>query len=218
MKKVWLDSTTDMAELADDVVRRTSKGGVVLLPTETQYGLCCNAEITQSVEHLNRIKKRNIAKPGAVFVRDWAHASEVSRSFPDGIESFLSHFWPGALTIVVKSSRSHWPGIVSPAGSIGLRCSSHPLLAQIQALSPAYLTATSANRHGESPSADSRSLINWLAEDVELFIFDPEIREGAPASTVVDITTQALKCVRVGEISAETVLKIWEKEIRSARR
>lgn len=218
MKALWLDSSADVDEFADEVVRRTSEGELVLLPTETQYGLCCNAGIARSVERLNRIKKRSLSVPSAVFVRDWSHGAGLAKSAPHGIERFLSHFWPGALTIILSSSRPHWPGIVSPAGSVGLRCSSHPLLIRIQSLSPVYLTATSANRHGEPPTTDPESLTNWLAEDIELFIFDHDIREDAPASTIIDVTASTPRILRIGEISEKRLLKAWQEEIVGAGR
>jgi len=213
---VWveLDSTTDLAELAGEVVRRISGGEVVLIPTETQYGLCCDAENRDSVAFLNRIKARDAVQPSAVYVRDWEHASVLVESVPDGIGRFVSHFWPGALTVVAQSSGTEWPGIVTAQGTIGLRCSAHPLVHRIVALSPVYLTATSANRHGEPPSADKESLSKWLSDEVELLIFDSGVRDDAQASTVVDITGDRLSFPRIGEIEASVVLAVWDKEIR----
>ena len=214
MVRVLLDSSVDLAELAGDVVRRTSAGEVVLVPTETLYGLCCNAEDPDSMKSLNRIKRRSIDQPSALFVRNWEHASAIVKPVPDGFERFLSHFWPGALTVVAESLRPDWPGVVAPQGTIGLRCSSHPLLEHVAALSDVYLTATSANPHGEPPSADTESLIKWLADDVELFIFDRNVRDDSHASTAVDITAGKPRFLRVGELEASAVLAAWDKEIR----
>jgi L-threonylcarbamoyladenylate synthase len=212
--RVLLDSSTDLAELAGDIVRRTSAGEVVLVPTETQYGLCCNAEDSDCIRLLNRIKKRGIEQPSALFVRNWEHASEIVKHVPDGIERFLSHFWPGALTVVAESLRPDWPGVVTSRQTIGLRCSSHPLVERVAALSNVHLTATSANPHGEPPSADRESLIKWLVDDVELFIFDGNVRGDVQASTVVDITAGKPRFLRVGEIETSLVLAAWDKEIR----
>ncbi len=214
MVRVLLDSSTDLAELAGDIVRRTSAGEVVLVPTETQYGLCCNAEDPDSIRSLNRIKKRSVKQPSSLFVRDWEHASAIVRPLPEGFERFLSHFWPGALTIVAESLRPDWPGVVTSQQTIGLRCSSHPLMEHVAALSKVYLTATSANPHGEPPSAKPETLIKWLADDIELLIFDSNVRDDSQASTVVDIAAGKPRFLRVGEIEASTVLAAWDKEIR----
>ncbi|MCK4656530.1 MAG: threonylcarbamoyl-AMP synthase [candidate division Zixibacteria bacterium] len=214
MVRVLLDSSTDLAELAGDIVQRTSAGEVVLVPTETQYGLCCNAEDLDAIKSLNRIKRRSIDQPSALFVRDWEHASAIMKPVPDGFERFLSHFWPGALTVVAESLRPDWPGVVTSQQTIGLRCSAHPLMEHVAAVSNVYLTATSANPHGEPPSAKPELLIKWLADDVELFIFDSNVRDHNQASTVVDITVGKPRFLRVGEIEASTVLAAWEKEIR----
>jgi L-threonylcarbamoyladenylate synthase len=211
---VLLDSSTDLAELAGNIVQRTSAGEIVLVPTETQYGLCCNAEDSDSIKSLNRIKRRSIDQPSALFVQDWDHASAIVKPVPDGFERFLTHFWPGALTVVAQSLRPDWPGVVTSQGTIGLRCSSHPLMEHVAALSNVYLTATSANPHGEPPSADTDFLIKWLADDVELLTFDNHVRDDSQSSTVVDITAGKPRFLRVGEIEASTVLAAWEKEIK----
>jgi L-threonylcarbamoyladenylate synthase len=216
MKRVFLDSSTNTADLAGEVLQRVSGGEIVLLPTETQYGLCCDAEIGDSVQELNRIKGRSMLMPSAVFVEDWLHGSDLVESPPDGIERFLLHFWPGPLTVILKSSRVGWPGVVSPEGAIGLRCSSHPLLVRIQEQARVYLTATSANPHGKQPLSDPEIITNWLAGHVELFIFDRDVREGAQASTVVDVTTGTPQVLRAGAIAADEILMIWKKEIAGA--
>ncbi len=213
MTEVWLDSSTDLAELAAEVIRRTSLGEVVLIPTETQYGLCCNSESSESMNHLNAIKGRSYTQPSAVFVRDWSHASRLVKAAPENVERFVGHFWPGPLTVVCPASRADWPGIVSPRGTIGLRCSSHPLLGYVVS-SNAYLTATSANPHDRTPSADPETLINWLAEDVELLIFDRGIQESASASTVVDISAEKPVILREGRIKATEIETAWIEEMQ----
>jgi tRNA threonylcarbamoyl adenosine modification protein (Sua5/YciO/YrdC/YwlC family) len=213
MTEVWLDSSTDLAELAADVIRRTSLGEVVLVPTETQYGLCCNAEDSTAIRRLSAIKDRSLAQPSSLFVRDWKHASSLVNDVQEGVERFLDRFWPGPLTVVCKSSRSDWPGIVSPGGTIGFRCSPHPLLGHILSHDN-YLTATSANLHGSKPSVDPDVLINWLANDVELLIFDPNIQEFASASTVVDISGVNPVILREGRIKAIDIETAWIEEMQ----
>lgn len=213
MTEVWLDSSTDLAELAAEIIRRTSLGEVVLIPTETQYGLCCNSESSESMSHLNAIKGRSYAQPSAVFVKGWSHASRLVKVAPVNVERFVGRFWPGPLTVVCPASRSDWPGIVTPRGTIGLRCSSHPLLGHVVS-SDTYLTATSANPHDRSPSADPEILTNWLAEDVELLIFDHSIQESASASTVVDISGTEPVILREGRIKAPEIETAWIEEMQ----
>lgn len=211
MTVVWLDSSTDLPELAAEVVRRTSLGEVVLIPTETQYGLCCNSESSGSMSHLIAIKGKSYDQPSAVFVRDWSHASRLVKAAPANIKRFIGRFWPGPLTVVCSASMSDWPGIISSRGTIGLRCSSHPLLGHVVS-SEAYLTATSANPHDRPPSADPDELTNWLAKDVELLIFDRGIMKSALASTVVDISSGKPVILREGLIKATEIETAWIEE------
>jgi len=217
LKTIDLDSHRDILETAGKAVDIISEGGIVLVPTETQYGLCVNAESEESLLRLWDIKQQGPSSPSAIFVESLSNGESLLKDKPEGIDAFLKHFWPGPLTLVAQSERSHWPGIVTEKGTIGLRCSSHDLIREMARLSGNYLTATSANVHREVPPTSRRFLTKWLEGRVELLIFDSSVRPDAPASTVMDISGGTLNILRVGDIAPEVIMTAWRKEIRRER-
>ncbi|MBU1320259.1 MAG: L-threonylcarbamoyladenylate synthase [candidate division Zixibacteria bacterium] len=208
-----LDSNTDMRLLKEEALDQIIAGKVILIPTETQYCLCCNSEKVTAMKALNRIKKRDGSIPTAVFVRNWEHASVLVENAPLGMQTFLNRFWPGPLTLVAKTDRPEWYGVVSESGDVGLRCSSHPFLRELVSMSFHYLTATSANVHGMVPSIDPGTLTNWLAGDIELFIFDPTIKKDAVPSTVISIAERKLQILREGAIEFSEIERVWRKTV-----
>lgn len=215
MKIIDLDSHQDVKQTARIAAQVVSEGGVVLVPTETQYGLCVNAESEESLLKLWDIKQQGPSSPSAIFVEDFAEGAEMLSAPPERLGSFLDRFWPGPLTIVGLSRRSHWPGIVTENNTIGLRCSSHAFIRELTRESECYLTATSANIHREMPSTNRRLITKWLEGRVDLLIFDDSVRTDAHASTVVDISSGTPNIMRVGDIAPEEIMAAWRKEVEA---
>ncbi len=215
MKIIDLDSHQDIKQTARVAAEIVSDGGVALVPTETQYGLCVNAESEEGLLKLWDIKQQGPSSPSAVFVEDFAKGAELLSAPPEGLEAFLGRFWPGPLTIVGLSKRSHWPGIVTENSTIGLRCSSHEFIRELAHVSEHFLTATSANIHREMPSTNRRFLTKWLEGRVDILIFDGSVRSDAHASTVLDISGGSPNIIRVGDVAPEEIMAAWRKEVEA---
>jgi tRNA threonylcarbamoyl adenosine modification protein (Sua5/YciO/YrdC/YwlC family) len=185
------------------------RGGIVLAPTETQYGLCCDADSEFAVSSVTSCKGKPHTEPMAVFVRSWLDAQAIIPQQSPQVERLVTTFWPGPLTVVLQSKRRAWSGILGTQGRIGLRCSSHIVIASMLTATGKFLTATSANPHGVTPSANSDQLINWFGDSVELFIFDSNLGDDSKPSTVVDCTGTEPQVIREGAISREAVLQSW---------
>ncbi len=213
MRTVTIDTGTDIDGLAEDAVRLLRSGEIVLIPTETQYGLCCNAEDDAAINRLIDVKGRDRSSPMALLIRDWHHAAILAKQIPEQVTNLVSQFWPGPLTVVALASKSNWPGVVSEDGRIGFRCSSHPLADRMAESSEFFIVQTSANRHGESPTADPDYLTNWLADAAALLIFDRSVTSGNLPSTVVDVSDGELRIVRQGAIDSAIIREVWEEEI-----
>ncbi len=212
MRTVTIDAATDLDKLADDAVRCLRNGEIILIPTETQYGLCCNAESGESVARILEIKGRDQSSPMALLIASWEQAEPLSTQIPENVYRLVSGFWPGPLTIIASSIRSDWPGVVSVDGRIGFRCSSHPLASRLAETAGVTIAQTSANKHGESPSSDPDYLTNWLADSVGLLIFDRSVTAGNLPSTVVDVSDGNLRIIRRGAVDPSTIREAWEKE------
>jgi len=197
------------------------QGGLLAYPTETVWGLAADAMSTQSLARLQQWKGRGPGDPISVLVSGADAASELGFELDSRAALLAERFWPGPLTLVVRSQLSLAPGIAREDGAVGLRCSSHPLavaLARrvVQAgIGP--ITATSLNRSGSEPARtrqDALSLCH-VGEDASQAPEQPRVIavEGAEAggdeaSSVVDLSGAEPRVLRWGAISEEDLAPV----------
>jgi L-threonylcarbamoyladenylate synthase len=168
------------------------RGGVVVLPTETVYGLVASAGDRGAIERLFVLKDRPDSKAISVLVGDLDQARALT---PDDLDA-CAPWWPGPLTAVVRRRADAELYLGADATTIGLRCPDHPFVRRL-ALELGPLAATSANRTGE-PTPASAAEVALVFPDVGLVVDDGP-RDGLP-STVIDLTTSPPTVLRAGPI------------------
>jgi L-threonylcarbamoyladenylate synthase len=187
-------------------------GEAIVIPTETIFGLTCDAENKGAVEAVYRIKGRAIEKPSAVFVPSIdaiAHYAQIEQEYAARI---VHNFLPGPLTIVVKSKRKLWPGVVGEDGKIGIRVSSESFISALASRVGKPLLATSANRSG-LPDCPSLSVLTDQLGDVVPLILYRHKSAVQQASTVIDLTESKPILIRAGAIKFEELLKTtWSRD------
>jgi L-threonylcarbamoyladenylate synthase len=166
--------------------------GVVLLPTETYYGLGADPTSATAARRIFAMKDRPDHMALPVLVADWNQLeSLVVVSEEHRVR--LSRSWPGALTVILPS-RSELPA--APGGTVAVRIPDHALLrALLYRVGP--LTGTSANRHGSPPCVGADASLASLCDPPDL-VLDGGVTPGGSASTVVDLTTSEPEIVRQG--------------------
>lgn len=182
-----------------------AEDGLVAFPTETVWGLAARADSDAAVGRLRGFKGRGADKGLSLLVDSPERAAELAADWGEPARRLAEAFWPGPLTLVVECGvecgRRFARGVVAPDGSIGLRCSPHPVAASLagaafeRGLGP--VTATSLNRGGE-PAARNRVEAERVCGD-EIPMLDGEAG-GEAASTVVDATRSRLRVLREGAI------------------
>ncbi|MFH1820539.1 MAG: L-threonylcarbamoyladenylate synthase [Candidatus Nealsonbacteria bacterium] len=193
-------------ELAVGVIKR---GGSIIYPTDTVYGLGVSALNQYTIEKLFKIKKRPETKPVPIMVRNIEMAKKLA--YIDAkTERILREVWPGQVTVVLEK-REVVPDILT-AGlkTVGLRIPSHFFTQLLMENLDEPITATSANFSGE-PSLGS------AVEIIKIFnnaYFRPDLILDAgelplsPPSTVLDLTSSQPKITRVGPISKKDLDKL----------
>lgn len=177
-------------------------GGIIVIPTDTVYGIGCAFDNRAAIERIFALKRRDPAKSIAVLLSDADQAGRLAGFFPPAAKKLADEFWPGGLTLVVLK-KNGLPENLAAGPTIGLRIPDHDLVrALIRRTGP--LAATSVNFSG-FPAALSAGEVpsDWFGKIAAVYDGGP-IRGGKP-STVVDCTGEPLRILREGALTARTL-------------
>lgn len=166
-------------------------GGVVLLPTETVYGLVCRAGDEEGVNRIYELKHRDYGKPLAWFVRDWRKLDRFGVNMAGLPATLASKYCPGPITIIAPAADGK---------TVGFRIPDHPLVLAILQRIDVPLASTSANLSGRPNALSARAALAELSGTVDYAIDGGDIPCDALASTVVDATGAQIKILRQGPL------------------
>lgn len=199
----YFDAVTDPVAAITAALDELRSGGLVVLPTETVYGLAVLPTCPGAVNALFERKGRSESQPVAVLVADIAQARTLVE-FSPAFELLAATFWPGPLTLVATRGVGFSTRLGGTQATIGVRCPDHELVRALAAkVGP--LAVTSANRSGQETEADARSASESLGGG--LLVLDGGPCTGVP-STVVDVTAIPARVLRAGSIERETLAGI----------
>lgn len=187
----------DDASAVDRAVAVLSAGGIVVIPTDTVYGLAACAGDATATARLFAAKGREADVPIAVLCADVAQALALAGPITATARSLVERHWPGPLTVVVERAAGLDWELGEPSATIGLRCPDHGF---VRALAAAVgpLATTSANRHGEPTPIIAADAARSLLVAPDLVVDGGTL--AAAASTVVDATADPLVVLRQGPV------------------
>ena len=144
-------------------------GGVLLYPTETIFGLGCDALQYDAVQKVREMKSRPDNKSFLVLC---SSLDQVRKDFEltQAEDEFLSKLWPAPCTVVLRPKHHKLKDLCSESGGLGVRWSSHPLLTKLFEKWDGYLLSTSANLSGESYSDTQGHLESIFKDKVDMII------------------------------------------------
>ena len=168
------------------VVEIIKKGGIVITPTDTVYGVICDGFNSESKKRIYKIKKRSSNKPLIGFINT-VEKAEKFVTIPEKFLSLVKKKWPGATTFIFES-KVNIPFITSEENKIGLRIPDYPFLLDI--LSEFEIIAsTSANLSGEKTPSSVDEISEEVKEKVDLII--DEGKTQGRESTIWDLTGES---------------------------
>jgi len=182
---------------------------VVLLPTDTLYGLGADVFSLPALKRVFSIKGRppDLALP--VLVGSWEQVELVARDVPESGRLLAGRFWPGALTLVL-TRRDCVPDLVTGGrDTVAVRMPGHPIPLALAKELGGPITGTSANRSGEADPQTLAAAEAELGGRVDYIIRAGPAPQGTP-STVVDLTTGTPRLLRQGAVPFSEVLQAWE--------
>jgi len=186
----------------EELIRQAAKvlvdGGLVIIPTETVYGIAANALNKKALERLYKIKNRPKDKPFSMLIAQENKVQEYCRDVPVAAYKLMHKFWPGPLTVILKSTSQ---------GKVGLRMPDNPVALAIIHQSAVPLVCPSANISDQPAPSNFEQAIKDMDGLVDLAI-DAGLAKVGLESTVVDLSCEPPQIVRSGAIKDEEILAI----------
>jgi L-threonylcarbamoyladenylate synthase len=180
--------------IAAKVIR---EGGLVVFPTETVYGIAVNSLDKKAVDRLRKVKGRPEGKPFTVHISDLKMIRDMGCIITGAAEKLMAEFWPGPLTIILKSQKGEKIGFRMPADKTAL---------ELISASGVPVVAPSANLSGRSAPVTADEAMADLEGKIDMVIDGGRTKVGLE-STVVDMTVEPFKVLRAGAIKEEELLK-----------
>jgi tRNA threonylcarbamoyl adenosine modification protein (Sua5/YciO/YrdC/YwlC family) len=194
---------TSALDLIEAAARAALDGSLIVLPTDTAYGIGTRPDDPSATARVFEAKGRPRELDLPVLVPSTEDARRIA-AFDERAEALAVRFWAGPLTMVLpRTGTSRGWDLGGDAGTIGVRMPHHPLtLALLARTGP--LAVSSANRSGEPTPATCDGVEATFADAVEVYLCAPEPIAG-PASTVVDLAHGRPSVVRAGAVSERAV-------------
>lgn len=198
--------TTFLSIQAPDALERAvqalRRGEVIAFPTDTVYGVGAHAFLPDAVRRLYEVKRRPLHVPIPLLLPDAQALTQLCEEIPPLTWEIAAHFWPGALSLVLRRS-SLVPDIVTAGGStVAVRVPDYPWVRELCRRLGAPLAATSANRHREAEPVTAAEVQAALGGLISLILDGGPCPGGIP-STVLDLTLSPPAILRRGPITAE---------------
>lgn len=175
-------------------------GKLVIIPTDTVYGIACRADDERAVRALFAAKRRPLSKPLPLLLSDAQALEEVSSELPDGVRKLARAFWPGALTLVVRKSALVSDLVTAGQPTVGVRVPDLPVAIAVLAACDFPVAVTSANISDEQAAVAVEELPAELLEAVAV-VLDSGRCPGEVPSTVVDVTGVPPRILRQGPVT-----------------
>lgn len=198
---------SDIFDCADDSQRTAGiaaattavlKGALVVLPTDTVYGIGCDAFRPSAVTSLLAAKGRDRQMPPPVLVGSVRAAAALVEDLGPYGQQLIDEFWPGGLTLVCRASRSLQWDLGDTRGTVAIRMPQHPVAIELL-MATGPMAVSSANLTGSPPAVTAGAAREQLGDSVEIYLDGGQCEAEIP-STIVDLTAQMPRLLRGGVV------------------
>ncbi|MFS8479948.1 MAG: L-threonylcarbamoyladenylate synthase [Micromonosporaceae bacterium] len=190
-------------QAAVDAVKR---GDLVVLPTDTVYGIGADAFQPHAVKALLDAKGRGRHMPPPVLVGSRHTLDGLVHGLPAAAKDLVAAFWPGALTIIVEHAPTLQWDLGETAGTVAVRMPLHPVALEVlRETGP--MAVSSANKSGQSAAVTAAEAREQLSYSVSVYLEAGECPRPVP-STIVDVTGEVPRVLRPGAVSIEQLREV----------
>jgi len=198
-----MDNPIDRIRGISAAATAVGRGDLVVLPTDTVYGIGCDAFSPNSVTALLAAKGRGRDMPVPVLVGHPNVVDGLAYDLSSVARDLIDGFWPGALTVVVKAQPSLAWDLGDVDGTVAVRMPLHPVAIEVLRMT-GPMAVSSANRSGSTPATTAEEALEQLGEDVAIYLESGPCGEPIP-STIVDLTGAVPRVARLGAIDLDTL-------------
>ncbi len=179
-------------------------GELVALPTETVYGLGADAMNETAVRKIFAAKGRPADHPLIVHVADVPSAQLLAREWPDTAAKLAAAFWPGPMTLIVKSAPKVLSVVTGGQDTVGIRIPAHPLALALIRKSGCAIAAPSANKFGHVSPTTTAHVAAEFGDELTCILEGGDCEVGVE-STIIDCTVSPPRILRPGRIRAADI-------------
>jgi L-threonylcarbamoyladenylate synthase len=199
--------TASIQKQVEQAITILKRGGVVVCPTDTVYGVGAAINIERAVERVYQIKGRPLGRALPILLADKSQIAEVAKVVPPLAWRLADRFFPGALTIVLFKADSVSDIVTGGLKTVAVRIADHPIpIAVVRGLG-APIVGTSANLSGNPSALTAEEARDQLGEWVDMII-DGGRCPGGTESTIIDLTGERPRILRKGPISLEELKEV----------
>lgn len=191
-------------ELAAEFLR---SDGVIAYPTDTLYGLGCDAFSLKALDRILEVKGRSADKGLPLLLADPDDVHLVARPDSPHFQALAEAFWPGPLTIVMEPAPGLPGPVLGPTGAVGVRVPDHPVPRRLAGALGKPIVGTSANLSGGPDPVTAQDVYRTLGDAIDHVVDGGPAHRGLP-STVVDITGERPRILRAGAITPNQIQKV----------
>lgn len=187
------------------------QGELVVLPTDTVYGVGCAADNETAIARLYRVKQRPFSKAIPILLADLSHLPAVTAFIPPVAEALIQQYWPGPLTLILPK-HPNLPAVLSPNQGVAVRIPDHTLTRTVIRAAGGAMAVTSANQSGEPAAETAVQAFQTLAGQVTVVLDDGPSPRGQ-ASTIISCMGNKLKIIRSGPIHPAEIRRFREAQV-----
>lgn len=200
------DAGADRDAAVAAAVAALQSGVLAVLPTDTVYGVAADAFQPKATSRIFAAKRRSRSFPLPVLIRGPKQLLGLVTQVPERAERLMAAYWPGPLTLVVRSDPNLQWNLGTTEGTVAVRMPMDEVaLDVIRAVGP--LAVTSANLSGQPPARTALGAFDQLGETVACYVDDGP-RRGSQPSTIVDLTREEVHVLRAGNLDEDEILAV----------
>ena len=184
-----------------------ANGGVAGIPTDTLYGLAACAFDERAVLKIYELKGRPEGMALPLLLSDTSGLLQCAEEVPQSAWALAEHFWPGALTLVLRKSAAVPDLVTAGMNTVAVRVPDHPVPRAIAKALAAPITGTSANLSGSPGLTRAEDVQREFGERID-FVLDGGDAPGGVASTILDISGTEPRMLREGAVPWNRLIEV----------